>query len=80
MSTDTDDRTHEPAVMIDRYLTDCATIANVEQIVAESQTLLEVQRGLRIPRHHARPLEVALGLENDLPGSAFLKTGGASDS
>jgi hypothetical protein len=43
MSTDTDDRTHVPAVMIDRYLIDYATIADVEQIVAESQTLLEIQ-------------------------------------
>ena len=61
--------------LIEAYLPEHATVEDVERIVNESQTLLEVQRELRIPRHHARPL-----VEGDLPGSAFLKTGWASDS
>ena len=65
---------------IEAYLPEYATVADVERIVAESETLLEVQRALRIPRSHARPLVFALGLEEELPGSAFLKTGGASDA
>jgi hypothetical protein len=64
---------------IDRCLPNHATVADVERVVAESQTLLEVQRTLRIPRNHARRLVFALGLEEELPGSAFLHTGGASD-
>lgn len=64
---------------IEAYLPEDATIADVERIVAESETLLEVQRALRIPRHRARPLVSTLGLEEELPGSAFLKTGGAND-
>ena len=72
--TTSDDRS-----LIEAYLPEHATVEDVERIVAESQTLLEVQRELRIPRHHARPLVSALGLEGDLPGSAFLKTGWASD-
>ena len=65
--------------VIEAYLPEYATVADVERIVAESETLLEVQRALRIPRHRARPLVFALGLEEELPGSAFLKTEGASD-
>ena len=66
--------------LIEAHLPEHATVEDVEHVVAESQTLLEVQRELRIPRHHARPLVSALGLEDDLPGSAFLTTGWASDS
>lgn len=70
--SDTDD-------VIEAHLPDHVTVADIERAVAESDTLLEVQRELRIPRNHARPLVFALGLEEELPGSAFLKTGGASD-